>query len=72
MPKERKPIEHRGKEPEGRAIGNELGVAYDGKYEDIGMSFTDVRQTGSSFTAFTLEEARTELTKMREAFAKPN
>ena len=72
MPKERKPIEHRGKEPEGRAIGDKLDVAYDGKYEDSGMSFTDVRQTGGSFTAFTLEEVRTKLTKMREAFAKPN
>jgi len=65
------PIKHRGTEPEGIAIANELGVAYDGMWENREMSFTDVRQTGSSIAAFTLEEARTKLAKMRELFANP-
>lgn len=75
MPKLRKPIEHRGTEPEGRAIGNELGVRYEGiqgAYKEIPstMVFTDIRQTGSSFTANTLAEARASLATMRETFAK--
>ena len=33
------------------------------------MMFTDVQQTGSTFTAKTLEEAQTKLGAMREKFA---
>ncbi|KKM69471.1 hypothetical protein LCGC14_1450480, partial [marine sediment metagenome] len=67
-------IQHKGTEPEGIAIGNELGVRYEGVQEGIAdvpstMMFTDVQQTGSTFTAKTLEEAQTKLTAMREAFA---
>ncbi|KKM23312.1 hypothetical protein LCGC14_1616460, partial [marine sediment metagenome] len=69
------PIEHRGTEPEGIAIADELGVRFEGiqqGVEDIPskMMFTDVQQTGSTFTANTLEEARTKLADMRAAFAK--
>ncbi|KKK50587.1 hypothetical protein LCGC14_3123530, partial [marine sediment metagenome] len=35
------PVEHRGTEPEGIAIANELGVAFDGIQEGLGMQFTD-------------------------------
>ncbi len=69
-------IEHRGTEPEGIAMADELGVRYDGILEGIAelpskMMFTDVRQTGSTFTANTLEEARTKLADMRAKFARP-
>jgi hypothetical protein len=66
-------IVHKGTEPEGISIGNEIGVRYEGIQEGIvptTMMFTDVRQTGSTFTATTLEEARTKLANMREAFAR--
>ena len=69
------PIEHRGVEPEGIEIADELGVRFEGVQagiEDIPskMMFTDVSQTGSTFTANTLAEAKTKLADMRAAFAK--
>ncbi|KKL07720.1 hypothetical protein LCGC14_2583190, partial [marine sediment metagenome] len=69
------PIVHRGTEPEGISIGDELGVRYDGMFEAVSdvaaqMSFTDVQQTKDTFTARSLEEARTKLAAMREAFAE--
>ncbi len=69
------PVVHRGTEPEGIAIGDEVGVRYDGIQEGFGdtpstMMFTDVRQTESTFTAHTPEEARTKLANMREEFTE--
>ncbi len=69
------PIIHRGKEPEGIAIADELGVRYDGiqpGFKDIPSAymFTDVLQTGSTFTGKNLEEVRTKLAAMRKAFTK--
>ncbi len=63
-------IKHRGVEPEGIAIADELGVAYDGIFEGLGYQFTDVMETGSSFIANTLKEAGLKLARMREAFAR--
>ncbi|KKM96824.1 hypothetical protein LCGC14_1174260, partial [marine sediment metagenome] len=69
------PIEHRGTEPEGIEIADEIGVRFEGIQPGFAeipskMMFTDVRQTGSTFTANTLEEATTKLADMREKFAK--
>ncbi len=61
----------RGKESEGIMIADELGLRYDGIQEEIGMQFTDVAETGTTFYANTLEEARTKLAEKREAFAQP-
>lgn len=68
----RSKIVHRGTEPEGIAIGNKLGIAYDGIQIGIGMQFTDVAETTTTFYANTLEEARTKLVEKRELFAKPS
>lgn len=62
-------IVHRGTEPEGIKIGDQLGVRYDGVQEGIGdipsvMLFTDVK-TGSTFAANTPGEAKTRLAAMR-------
>ena len=54
------------KEP-GQAIAEELGLRYDGVQEEIGLQFTDPK-TGSTFYGNSLEEARINLAKMREAF----
>ncbi len=62
------PVEHRGTEPEGIAIGDELGLRYDGIQEELGMQFTDVRQTGTTFYATSIEEARQELRNKRRLF----
>ncbi len=64
-------IVHRGTEPEGIAIADELGLQYDGIQEGLGMQFTDVAETGTTFYANTLEEARSNLTETRASFAKP-
>ena len=69
------PIEHRGTEPAGIAIADELGLRYDGIQEGIEelpskMMFTDIYQTRSTFGANTLEKATERLSEMREAFAK--
>ncbi len=64
------PVEHRGIEPEGIAIANQLGVQYDGIQAEIGMQFTDP-QTGSTTYGNTLEEVRTNLENMRAGFATP-
>lgn len=64
------PIVHRGKEPKGIAIGNELGVTYDGIQEGIGMQFTDPK-TGSTTYGNTLEEVKANLQKMRARFTNP-
>ena len=69
------PIEHKGTEPEGIKIADELGVRFEGTqpgFQEIPskLMFTDVKETGSTFTANTLEEARTKLADMREKFAK--
>jgi len=74
-PVEVAPIEHKGTEPEGIAIADALGVRFEGIQVGVAeipsrMMFTDVRETGSTFTANTLEEARTKLADMRAAFAK--
>ncbi len=73
---EAEPIVHRGTEPEGIAIADELEVRYDGIQEGIEdipskMMFTDVRQTRTTFVANTLEEARTKLAEKRELFKPP-
>jgi len=56
----------------GKSIAEELGIRYDGVQPDIGMpftmQFTDVAQTGSTFHANTLAEARTGLEDMRAKF----
>ena len=64
------PIVHRGTEPEGRAIADELGIAYDGIQIEVGFQFTDVRQTGTTFYARTLAGARAGLAKKRRLFAR--
>jgi len=61
-------IEHRGTEPEGIAIADKLGVRYDGIQKEIGMQFTDIRGTGSTFYATSMEDAREELRKQRRLF----
>ena len=66
-------IVHKGTEPVGIDIADKLGVRFEGiqeGFEEIPsmMMFTDVRQTGSTFTANTLDEATTKLANMREAF----
>ena len=63
-------IVHRGTEPEGIAIADELGLKYEGLSKELGMAFTDVRETGSTFHARTLEAARTKLADMKKAFAE--
>ncbi len=63
-------IKHRGTKPEGIAIADALGLQYDGIQKGLGMQFTDVAETGSTFYANTLEQARTNLSNMREAFTK--
>ena len=67
-------IVHRGTEPEGIKIGDELGARYDGVLEGIEdipsfMLFTDLK-TGSTFAANTLGEAKTRLAAMRLLFTK--
>ncbi len=61
-------ITHRGTEPAGIAIANQLRVQYDGIQAEIGMQFTDP-QTGSTTYGNTLEEVRTNLENMRAGFA---
>ncbi len=63
-------VVHKGTEPEGIEIADELGVRFEGIQEGAGLMFTDVRETGSTFTALTLEEARTKLADMRTKFAE--
>jgi len=65
-------IKHKGTEPEGIAIADELGLSYDGIQKDpyVGMQFTDVEQTGTTFYANTLEEARTGLAEKRKLWAE--
>ena len=63
-------IEHRGTEPEGRAIGDKLGIAYDGKQEIVGMQFTDIAVTGTTFYGNTLEAVRAKLIEKRRLFGK--
>ncbi len=75
-PKGENPIIHRGKEPEGIAIANELAIRYDGIQKGEGnipdaMQFTDIQQTGSTTYGNTLEEVRTNLKDMRAKFANP-
>lgn len=53
----------------GEDIARQLDVHYDGAQEGIGMQFTDIHQTGTTFYANTLEEARTRLAEKRELFA---
>jgi hypothetical protein len=53
----------------GQSIAEELGVHYDGVQELVGMQFTDP-QTGSTTYGNTLEEVRTNLTRMRAKFGK--
>lgn len=67
-------IEHRATEPEGLAIAVQLGLRYDGVQEGFGdiptaYMFTDILQTGSSFPAETLSEAKDSLAAMRKRFA---
>ncbi len=54
----------------GEEIARELGIHYDGYQKGIGMQFTDIQQTGSTFYAGTLEIARTKLAKRRELFGQ--
>ena len=61
-------IKHRGTEPEGIAIADELGVAYDGIQEDIGYQFTDVTETGTTFYGNTLEKVKANLVEKRKLF----
>ncbi len=63
-------MKHRGVEPEGIAIAEELGIAYDGIWEGLGYTFTDVMETGSTFVVKTPEQARIKLKEMRETFAR--
>lgn len=65
-------IEHRGTEPEGIAIANELDIRYDGIQESVGnipakYQFTDPI-TGSTFYGDTLEKAKINLANMRAKF----
>jgi len=54
----------------GEEIARELSIRYDGMQKDIGMQFTDVHQTGTTFYANTLEEARAKLAEKRELFKR--
>lgn len=58
----------KGSKEDGEAIARELGIRYDGVQEQIGMQFTDIHETGTSFYADSLEEAREELAKKRKLF----
>lgn len=71
LPAAKPKLKHRGVEPKGIAIGDELGVEYDGIQPEIGMQFTDVAETGTTFYANTLEEAKTQLAEKRRLFAPP-
>jgi len=75
------PIDHRGTEPEGIAIADELGIRYEGiqvgapAFRDLPavpsrMLFTDLTVTDSTFTAESLGDATAKLAAMRETFAK--
>lgn len=54
----------------GPHIAEELGIHYDGVQEGIGMQFTDRAETGTTFYADTLEDARTKLADKRILFAR--
>ena len=45
----------------GTDIAKQTGLHYDGLQEGIGLQFTDIEQTGTTFNANTLVEARAEL-----------
>ncbi len=65
-------IVHRAKGAAGIKIADKLDIRYDGIQEGIGKMFTDVRQTGSAFTANTLDETTARLASMRREFTKPS
>ena len=52
----------------GEEIAKELGIHYDGMQEGLGMQFTDIHQTETTFYANTLEEAKVRLAEKRELF----
>ena len=54
----------------GEEIARELGIHYDGYQKGIGMQFTDIQQTETTFYADTLEDARTRFTAVRKLWAK--
>ncbi len=58
-------------EPEklGREIAKETGLRYDGVQVGLGLQFTDIKGTGTTFCANTLEEAKALLAEKRRLFA---
>ena len=56
----------------GEEIAKELGIRYDGIQEELGMQFTDIHQTGTTFYANTLEEAKVRLAEKRKLFRQSN
>jgi len=56
----------------GAQIARELGIHYDGVWKEIdALQFTDTDGTGTTFTANSLEEARTKLAEKRLLFGPP-
>ena len=53
----------------GAAIASQTGLRYDGVQETIGLQFTDVQGTGTTFYGNTLQEVQTRLEQTRKAFA---
>jgi len=58
----------RGNPEFGEKIAKELNLRYDGIQEGIGMQFTDIHGTGTTFYATSMEDAREQLRKKRRLF----
>ena len=53
---------------QGQIIAEQLGLRFDGIQEGIGMQFTDIDVTGTTFYARTLEDAKRKLAEKRKLF----
>lgn len=52
----------------GEAIAKELNLRYEGIQEELGMQFTDIHGTGTTFYATSVEDAREKLKEKRRLF----
>ena len=52
----------------GEAIAKELNLKYEGIQEELGMQFTDIHGTGTTFYATSVEDARERLREKRRLF----
>lgn len=73
-PKANKPIvdvedsRYPASDTEGERIAKELDIRYDGIQEELGMQFTDIKDTGTSFYAKSLRGAEDKLDEKRKLF----